>query len=170
MMVPPTRTSVSRRREGPKSQAKSFTERRSNDKTDVLHFSFSVIIDSRYINEFLDLFSRKNLYTIFRVSLSREDVKINEQNFKRFEGFDGSDNFNPARDAAEDLVYGTAPIIRLDIDAELLLLREFYGENVPGQVQKDVKEKISKAANQMLTEKKSTRARRGKKPKRKSRK
>ncbi len=126
-----------------RGQAKPFTERSSNDDADVLHFSFSVIIDSRRINEFLDLFSRKNLYTILNVSLSREDVEIAKRDFKPF---DRSYNFNPGEDADEDLVYGTDPIVRLDIDAELLLLREIYAEDMPEQVKKTVKEQIAQAA------------------------
>ena len=114
-----------------------------------MHFSFSVIIDSRCINEFLDRFSRKNLYTILNVSLSREDVEIDKRDFKRFDRFDRSDNFNPGKDAAEDLVYGTDPIVRLDIDAELLLLREVYTEDMPEQVKKTVEEQIAQAARRL---------------------
>ena len=73
----------SRRRR--KSLAKAFTGHTSNDQRDVLHFSFSVIIDSGRINEFLDLFSRKNLYTILSVSLSREDVEVDTREFKSFD-------------------------------------------------------------------------------------
>ena len=138
----------SRRTRHRRDQAKPFTERSSNDD-DVLHFSFSVIIDSRCINEFLDLFSRKNLYTILNVSLSREDVEIDKRNFERFDKFDRSDNFNPGKDAAEDLVYGTDPIVRLDIDAELLLLREVYSEDIPEQVKKTVEEQIAQAARRL---------------------
>ena len=155
-----------KRRRRRKSLAKAFTGHTSNDQRDVLHFSFSVIIDSGRINEFLDLFSRKNLYTILSVSLSREDVEVDTREFK---SFDKSDNFNPANDADDDLVYGTAPVIRLDIDAELILLREFYDENMPEQVKEDVKEKISKAAKQMLTEK-SARSKKGKRAKRRPKK
>ncbi len=155
-----------RRRRRPRGQITPFTEHSSNDDADVLHFSFSVIIDSRYINEFLDLFSRKNLYTILNVSLSREDVEISGRDFKKF---DGSDNFNPGKDAAEDLVYGTDPIVRLDIDAELLLLRGVYTEDMPEQVKKTVEEQIAQAAGQPLKEKSPARSRKRSKPKKTSR-
>ena len=138
----PQKTGKSRRR----SPAKPFTERTSNDTVDVLHFSFSVIVDSRYINEFLDLFSRKNLYTILRVSLSREDVRINPRTFRKF---DRTDNFNPHKDAADDFVYGTDPIVKLDIDAELLLLKELYSQDVPEQVKKSVEAQIAQEARRL---------------------
>ncbi len=140
------RPSRSRRRRTSGRQLKPFTERSSNDNADVLHFSFSVIIDSRRINEFLDLFSRKNLYTILNVSLSREDVEIDKRDF---ESFDISENFNPGKDADEDLVYGTDPIVRLDIDAELLLLREVYTEDTPEQVKKTVEQQTAQTARRL---------------------
>ena len=128
------------------SSVGSFTEHVSNDQIDVLHFSFSIIIDSRYVNEFLGLFSRKNLYTILNVSLSREDVEINNRNFKML---GNSSSFNPGKDAAEDLVYGTAPVIRLDVDAELLLLREIYTKDTPEQIREALQEKIKQAQRRL---------------------
>jgi hypothetical protein len=137
--IPTTAPKRGRRRRD-KIPIKAFTEHTSNDQIDVLHFSFSVVIDSRYINEFLVLFSRKNLYTILNISLSREDVEINKS---RFASFDKSENFSPSRDAKVDLVYGTDPIIRLNIDAELLLLREVYSKDMPAQVKKAVEQQIA---------------------------
>ena len=137
--IPTTAPRRGQRRRG-KVPTKAFTEHSSNDQTDVLHFSFSVVIDSRYINEFLVLFSRKNLYTVLNISLSREDVQINKSDFA---SFDKTENFSPSRDAKVDLVYGTDPIIRLNIDAELLLLREVYSEDMPGQVKKAVEQQIA---------------------------
>ena len=92
-----------------------------------------MIVDSRRIKEILDALSRKNLYTILNLSLSRQDVEINKPEFKKSES-DKSKSFNPRNDAAENLVYGTDPIVRLDVDAEVLFLRELYGKDTPEQI------------------------------------
>ena len=140
-----------------------FTGRTSNKTADVLHFSFSVIVDSRRIGDLLEAISRKNLYTILNVSLSREDVEINKREFLRF---DRSESFNPRKDAAEDLVYGTDPIVRLNVDAELLFLRELYSKDTPEQIKATWGKKITQEQSGRPTVSKKKKSKR--KPKGKS--
>ena len=119
-----------------KKKQKPFTERFCDDKVDVLQFSFSVIVDSRRVNELLAALSRKNLYTILNVSLSRADVNIDTRKFPRFDS--AAEVFSPYDDAKDDgLVYGTDPVVRLDVDVEALFLRDIYVDYMPEEV-KDV--------------------------------
>ena len=98
--------------------------------------------------------SRKNLYTVLNVSLSREDVKIDTRKFptksdRYYEAFD------PYEDAGRGLVYGTDPIVRLDVDVEALFLRDIYAEYMP----KEVKAAKQKAAKDKAQSSRPTRTR-----------
>jgi len=130
-------------------QEKPFTERLCGDKVNVLHFSFSVVIDSRRVNELLAALSRKNLYTILDVSLSRVDVDIDSRKFPRFES--STELFSPYKDAEDDgLVYGTDPVVRLDVDAEALFLRDIYDDYMPKEVKDVLSAKTNEAKKQRL--------------------
>ena len=124
--VRPERSSTTRKGEA------GFTERSSNDQADVVRLSFSVIVDSRSIDKLLGALNRKNLYTVLNVSLSRHDVEIDSSKFEKFNK--ESEDFNPRQDAARGLIYGTDPVVKLDVDAEVLFLREIYAESMPEQI------------------------------------
>ena len=144
MPVQQSRTSRSRRL---REQKKPFTERFCNDQIDALHFSFSVIVDSRRVNELLAALSRKNLYTILKVSLSRADVDINTREFPKFDS--STQVFNPYSDAKDEgLVYGTDPVVRLDVDVEAIFLKELYAEFMPSDVKKMLSQDSEEAKNQ----------------------
>lgn len=135
--------------------AKSFTKRISNENADVLHFSFSVIVDSRCINELLAALSRKNLYTIFKLSLSRQDVLVDRTKFKQFNT--GEPPFDPDRDAEEDLIYGSDPIVKLNVNVEALFLREIYAEHMPTKIKDDLEKEIAKATGRTSSANSSSR-------------
>ena len=130
-----------------KTQTKPFTERSCDEKVDVLHFSFSVVVDSRRINELLSALSSKNLYTILNVSISRADVEVDASEFPKFDSSDKG--FNPYEDAkGESLVYGADPVVRLDIDAEALFLRGLYAESMVKEVKDQLEANLKKIEEQ----------------------
>ncbi|NIA06588.1 MAG: hypothetical protein GWP14_02955 [Actinobacteria bacterium] len=130
-------------------QEKPFTERFSDDKVDVLHFSFSVVVDSRRVNELLAALSRQNLYTILKVSLSRADVNIDVRKFPKFDS--SAEAFSPYDDAEEEgLVYGTDPVVRLDVDVEALFLRDIYVDYMPKAVKDVLSAETDEAKQQRL--------------------
>jgi hypothetical protein len=130
-------------------QEKPFTERLCGDNVNVLHFSFSVVIDSRRVNELLAALSRKNLYTILDVSLSRVDVDIDSRKFPRFES--STELFSPYKDAEDDgLIYGTDPVVKLDVDAEALFLKDIYADYMPKEVRDVLSAKTNEAKEQRL--------------------
>ena len=131
-----------------KDQNKPFTERTCDDKADVLHFSFSVVVDSRCINELLAALSRKNLYTILCVSLSREDVKIDALNFPKSDR--SYETFDPYDDAEKGLLYGSDPIVRLDVDAEILFLKDICAQYMPNDVKQLLNADSDQARQQRL--------------------
>ena len=131
-----------------RDQSKPFTGRTCDDKADVMHFSFSVVVDSRCINELLAALSRKNLYTILNVSLSREDVKIDALNFPKFDR--SYETFDPYDDAEKGLVYGSDPIVRLDVDAEILFLKDIYAQYMPDDVKRLLNADSDQARQQRL--------------------
>ena len=131
-----------------KQQEKPFTERFCNEQADVLHFSFAVVVDSRRINELLDALSRKNLYTVLNVSLSRADVEIDDREFPRFDMI--AEIFDPYQDAKEGLVYGTDPVVMLDVDVEALFLKDIYAEYMPAAVKDILSSKGNEARQQRL--------------------
>ena len=132
---------------GSKTQVTPFTERTCDEKVDVLHFSFSVVVDSRRINELLSALSSKNLYTVLNVSISRADVEVDAREFPKFDSADRT--FNPYQDAkGEGLVYGADPVVRLDIDAEALFLRSIYAESMVKEVKDELEANLKKIEEQ----------------------
>jgi len=143
----------------PKGKA-VFTERLSNDQADVVRLSFSVIVDSRSIDKLLAALNRKNLYTIVNVSLSRQDVEIDPTKFREFRR--RFDHFNPRQDAEKGLIYGTDPVVKLDVEAEILFLRKIYEKSMPKQVKKTRDLEIVKAQNKITNRNAPTRNSSGK--------
>ena len=131
-----------------------FTERSSNDQADVVRLSFSVIVDSRSIDKLLGALNRKNLYTVLNVSLSRQDVEIDSSKFEKFNK--ESEDFNPRQDAARGLIYGTDPVVKLDVDAEVLFLREIYAESMPEQIKSTGDRQTAQAPKKIITRRSST--------------
>ncbi len=115
-----------------------FTARSSDDKADVLHFTFSLVIDSRKINQFLDTLAHRNLYTILSVSIARQDLSVDGKKLPRDTR---AGRFNPASDAREDLLYGPDPVVQIDVAAEALFLRSLYGEMMPTLVNELLKDR-----------------------------
>jgi hypothetical protein len=108
-----------------------------------------VVIDSRRVNELLAALSRKNLYTILDVSLSRVDVDIDSRKFPRFES--STELFSPYKDAEDDgLIYGTDPVVKLDVDAEALFLKDIYADYMPKEVRDVLSAKTNEAKEQRL--------------------
>ena len=130
-----------------KVEVTPFTEHVSDDDADVLHFTISVIIDSRRVNEFLEEISRKNLYTILSVNLSREDIAIDTSEFPRFSS--KNESFSPNEDMVDDLIYGGDPVVRLDIEAEALFLKDVYAQIMPEEVKSILQDNQSLVKSQL---------------------
>lgn len=140
--VPPSSASSGRERQAEKAKAYKddpFTERFSGDKADVLHFTFSLVVDSRKINEFLDALAHRNLYTILSVSVSRQDLSVDS---KKLERDARAPQFDPVLEARDDLLYGSDPVVRIDVAAEALFLKSVYGEMMPKSVKDALSNKI----------------------------
>ena len=140
-----------------------FTARFSDDKADVLHFTFSLVIDSRKINQFLDTLAHRNLYTILSVSIARQDLSVDGKKLPRD---NRAGRFDPVSDAREDLLYGPDPVVRIDVAAEALFLRSLYGEMMPKSVNdllsdktKALKEREKQLADLAKKAKKGSRSR-----------
>lgn len=142
-----------------------FTKRFSDDKVDVLQFTFSLVIDSRKVNEFLEALAHKNLYTILSVSISRQDVVVDPRKFTMSSRIT---QFNPRQQAGEELLYGPDPVVRLDIAAEALFLRSLYGEMIPQMVREALSESIKakEVRNKALADAQKAAASKAKKAKR----
>jgi len=134
-----TPSSMARPRQFP---IQPFTEHTTDKTAYVVHFSFSVVVDSRQVNAVLAALSHKNLYNILGVSLSRQDIDINTTAFPKFNR--EQVDFNPHTDTANRLVYGTDPIVMMDVQAEALFLKSFYDEYVPAEVKASMAEAAGK--------------------------
>ena len=137
-----------RRARSLKQRVKPFTERFCDEQADVLHFSFAVVVDSRRINELLDALSRKNLYTVLNISFSRADLEIDDHEFAKFDR--SAEIFDPYLDAKEGLVYGSDPVVMLDVNVEALFLKDIYGEYMPPAVKDILSAKGNEARQQRV--------------------
>lgn len=144
----PRTTSAAKRRRAKtqKRQEKPFTGRFCDKREEVLHFSFSVVVDSRRVNELLAALSRKNLYTILNMSLSRADVEIDARKFPEFDS--STKSFDPYSDAEAGLIYGPDPIVRLDVDVEALFVKDFYDQYMPQYIKQTLAAENDQAKQQ----------------------
>lgn len=93
-----------------------FTRRKPNALYDIVYFRVGVIIDSRYVQQFIAKMSEKNLYSPIEVSL--EDVEASPE--------------------FHDYLYGPGRVVRLDVAFEASLLRTAFKELMPDAVRKRI--------------------------------
>lgn len=89
-----------------------FTDRKPVALYDVVYFRVRVILDSRDVQDFITRLAEKNLYT---------PVQIAMYEVERSEDY-------------RDYLYGTDPVIELDVGYEALFLRSAYRDLMPDAV------------------------------------
>ncbi|MCA9243963.1 MAG: hypothetical protein KDA32_08425 [Phycisphaerales bacterium] len=97
----------------PPETMETFTERSSNDLYDVLQVQVILVLDQRYINDFVDAMSKKNLFQLVDMRIQSVD-----------------------RDTAlaAGYFYGPDPVVQATMTFELYMLRATYAPLMPAPV------------------------------------
>lgn len=96
----------------------SFTGRTSGDLFDVVLFEFTIVADSRRLPLFFKQMADQNYFTLLNMKI--EALEAVDQDRMQFDGY----------------IYGTDPVVRVNLAYEAMFFRDYYQPLMPEEIQK----------------------------------